>query len=123
MANILISDDEVLMRRTLEHRLRADGHAVVAVSDGIKANDVVAHQGENIQLIITDLMMPFMNGLEFINIVRNQYQLKVPIIVLSKVSNEDSILQALEMGADEYMTKPFSPNELSLRIKKLLDRT
>ncbi len=123
MANILVCDDEIMMRRTLEYRLKADGHVVVAVSDGIKANDLVAHQGANIHLIITDLMMPYMNGLELINLVRNQYHLKTPIIVLSKVSNEDSVIEALEMGADEYITKPFSPNELSLRIKKLLART
>jgi DNA-binding response OmpR family regulator len=66
--------------------------------------------------------MPYMSGLELINLIREQYQLKTPIIVLSKVGNEDTVLQAFELGADDYLTKPFSPNELSIRVKKLLAR-
>ena len=60
--------------------------------------------------------------MELINLVREQYRLETPIIVLSKVGNEDTVLQAFDLGADDYLTKPFSPNELSIRVKKTLPR-
>jgi two-component system response regulator VicR len=73
-------------------------------------------------LIMTDLLMPFVGGLELINTVRNELHLSTPIIVLSTLSNEDSIIEAFKLGADDYITKPFSPNEVSIRVKRLLIR-
>ena len=64
--------------------------------------------------------MPFIGGIELINIVRNELSLKMPIIVLSTLSDEDSIIEAFKLGADDYMTKPFSPSEVSIRVKRLL---
>jgi len=122
MAKVLVCEDDFMMLRTVEHRIKMDGHEVVTVTDGHKASEVLKTEGGNINLIITDLLMPYMSGLELINLIRVQYQLKTPIIVLSKVGNEDTVLQAFELGADDYLTKPFSPNELSIRIKKLLVR-
>ncbi len=122
MAKVLICEDDFMMLRTIEHRIKMDGHEVIAVTDGVKAIEVLKVQGAGINLIITDLLMPYMSGLELINSIRVQYQLKIPIIVLSKVGNEDTVLQAFELGADDYLTKPFSPNELSIRVKKLVAR-
>jgi len=64
--------------------------------------------------------MPFVGGLELINTVRNELLLKMPIIVLSRLGNEDTIIEAFKLGADDYITKPFSPNEVSIRVKRLL---
>ncbi len=122
MATILICDDDLMMLRTIEHRLKNEGHEVLLSKDGQEASRILQAQSGRIQLIITDLLMPFMSGLELINLIRVQYQLTLPIIVLSKVGNEDTILQAFELGADDYLTKPFSPNELSIRVKKQLIR-
>jgi DNA-binding response OmpR family regulator len=111
-----------MVLKTVEHRLKIDGHEVVAVIDGSKALDILKQPDSQIGLIITDLLMPFISGLELINTVRTTYQLNTPIIVLSKLGNEDTVLEAFNLGADDYLTKPFSPNELSIRVKKLLMR-
>lgn len=122
MARIMICDDDFMMLRTIEHRLKNEGHEVLLAKDGQEASRIIQQQSSTVQLIITDLLMPFMSGLELINLIRVQYQLQIPIIVLSKVGNEDTVLQAFELGADDYLTKPFSPNELSIRVKKQLIR-
>lgn len=120
MARVLVCDDNTLMLRTIEYRLRTEGFEVVTVMDGHQAEDYLRHRGQQTDLVITDLLMPYMNGLELINLIRNHYHLKIPIIVLTKVNNEAIINQALEMGANEYLTKPFDPDDLSLRAKKLI---
>jgi len=122
MARILVCDDDFMMLKTIEHRLKGDGHEVIMAKDGQEASQLIAKGVSGYDLIITDMLMPFLSGLELINLVRNQYQGSVPIIVLSKVGNEDTILQAFEMGADDYLTKPFSPNELGIRVRKMLIR-
>ena len=122
MAKILVVEDDFMMLRTLEHRLKSDGHEVILAKDGQQATTLLQQQGGSINMIITDLLMPFMSGLELINVIRTQLQIKIPILVLSKVGSEDTVLQAFDLGADEYLTKPFSPNELSVRVKKQLNR-
>ena len=120
MARILVVEDDFMMLKTVEHRMKNEGHEVIQAKDGQEASKLIQHQGATIDLIITDLLMPFMSGLELINLMRVEYQMKTPIIVLSKVGNEDTVLQAFELGADDYLTKPFSPNELFIRVKKQL---
>ena len=122
MAKVLVCEDDYMVLKTVEHRLKLDGHEVFAVTDGSKALEILKQPGSEIKLIITDLLMPFISGLELINQVRTNYQLTTPIIVLSKLGNEDTVLEAFDLGADDYLTKPFSPNELSIRVKKLLLR-
>jgi DNA-binding response OmpR family regulator len=71
-------------------------------------------------MIIADIMMPFTSGLEIVSVVKhdNNYR-KVPIIILSSMGQENVVLEAFNLGADDYITKPFSPNELSMRVKRL----
>ena len=69
---------------------------------------------------MTDMLMPFCSGLELVNKVRNDLKLSTPIIVLSRIGNEETIIEAFQLGADDYISKPFSPNELSIREKRLL---
>ena len=66
------------------------------------------------------MLRPFTGGWEIINMVRNVLEKATPIIVLSKVGNEETIIEAFKLGADDYLTKPFSPNELSIRVKRLM---
>ncbi|MCD6331802.1 MAG: response regulator transcription factor [Bacteroidales bacterium] len=120
MARILVVEDDFMMLKTVEHRMKNEGHEVIQAKDGQEASKLIQQQGATIDLIITDLLMPFMSGLELINLIRVEYQMKTPIIVLSKVGNEDTVLQAFELGADDYLTKPFSPNELFIRVRKQL---
>lgn len=114
---ILICEDDFMMAKAIEHRLTRENYQVTVAPDGkiaaerVKANDY--------DLIITDLLMPFFGGLELINLVRNQLGKTVPIIVLSKLGNESTVVEAFKIGATDYITKPFSPNELAIRIKKI----
>jgi len=122
MARILIVEDDFMMLKTIEHRLKGDGHQVFLAKDGKEGIQLFSQGSESYDLVITDMLMPFVSGLELINQIRSQFDIRIPIIVLSKVGNEDTILQAFELGADDYLTKPFSPNELSMRVKKSLLR-
>ncbi len=122
MARILVCDDDMMMLKTLEHRLKGEGYEVVAVKDGKEASDLISRALDSFDIIITDMLMPFVSGLEIINLVRVQFQSQIPLLVLSRVGNEDTVLQAFDLGADDYLTKPFSPNELSIRVKKALRR-
>lgn len=122
MARVLIVEDDFMMLKTIEHRLKGDGHQVFLAKDGQEGMQLLAQGADSYDLVITDMLMPYVSGLELINQIRTQYGMDIPVIVLSKVGNEDTILQAFELGADDYLTKPFSPNELSMRVKKSLLR-
>ena len=115
---ILICEDDFMMVKAIEHRLWRDNHHVVVASDGKMASEKL--RSESFELVITDLLMPFFGGLELINLMRNELKLTTPIIVLSKLGNESTILEAFKLGANDYLTKPFSPNELSIRINKFI---
>jgi two-component system response regulator VicR len=115
---ILVCEDDYMMIKAIQHKLRSDGYEVDVASDGNKVVEMINQN--NYDLIMTDLMMPFIGGLELINKIKNELKLNIPIIVLSTLSNEDSIIEAFKLGADDYITKPFSPNELSIRVKRLL---
>ncbi len=115
---ILICDDDIMMIKAIEHKLKSSGYEIDVASDGNQASEKV--RNNKYDIIITDLLMPFVSGLELINIIRNELKLTTPIIVLSQMGNEETVLQTFQLGADDYVTKPFSPNELSVRISKLL---
>ena len=115
---ILVAEDEIIMLKTIELRLKKDGHTVVLCQDGREAVTKIEQLSPD--LIITDVMMPFLSGLEIIGNVRKRAGRKIPIIVLSAMGQENVVLEAFQLGADDYITKPFSPNELSVRVKRYL---
>ena len=117
---ILVCEDDYMMIKAIEHKLKSAGYEVDAVSDGNKATEMIIRN--NYDLIMTDILMPFVGGFELINKIRNELHLKTPIIVLSSLDNEESIIEAFKLGADDYITKPFSPSEVSIRVKRLLIR-
>lgn len=88
-------------------------------ADGREAMEHINNAGENFDLIITDIMMPFSSGLEIVGRVKCNVEKKTPVIVLSSMGQENIVLEAFNLGADDYITKPFSPNELSMRVKRL----
>lgn len=114
---ILVAEDEPIMLKTIELRLKKDGHEVIVTDNGRDAIEQIDLQ--NPDLIITDIMMPYSSGLEIVGKVKKQNQRKVPVIVLSAMGQENVVLEAFNLGADDYITKPFSPNELSMRVKRL----
>ncbi len=115
---ILVAEDEPLMLMAIETRLRNEGFQVVGVSDGQEALNAL--ETFEPDLIITDILMPYTSGLELIGIVKSVNYRKIPVIVLSGLDEEETVLEAFQMGADDFITKPFKPTELSVRVKRLL---
>jgi len=118
-AKILVIEDEDLIRKALEFRLKKDGHLVVPVTDGRAG--IQAVESDKFDLVLTDLMLPYNNGLEVVSRLK-EISKSTPVIVLTNIGLEHVVLEAFSLGADDYMTKPFSPNELSVRVKRLLSR-
>jgi DNA-binding response OmpR family regulator len=115
---ILVAEDEMIMLKTIELRLKKDGHEIILCQDGREAIRKIDES--SLDLIITDMMMPYASGLEIIGAVKKKGGRKIPIIVLSAMGQENIVLEAFQLGADDYITKPFSPNELSMRVKRYI---
>ncbi len=116
---ILIVDDDPLIRKFIRANLEARNYEVSLAENGIAALEIF--QKEKIDLVLLDIMMPKLDGFEVCRNLREWS--KVPIIMLSAKDNETDKLRCLEIGADDYLTKPFSLNELLTRIKAVLRRT
>ncbi|MEJ5995375.1 response regulator [Pedobacter sp. Du54] len=118
---VLIAEDDELMLRTLEMRLKKDGHEVIVARDGRDALKRI--DDSNPDLVISDIMMPYSSGMEIVGALRARERY-IPIIILSGMGQEDVVLEAFQLGADDFITKPFSPNELSIRVRRFsLSRT
>jgi two-component system KDP operon response regulator KdpE len=117
-SRILVVDDETQITRVLKTTLTAQGYEVKTASDGESALNLAADWLPD--LIVTDLSMPRMTGIELCRAVRERSQ--VPIIVLSVRGEEKTKVEALDAGADDYITKPFSVNELLARVRANLRR-
>ena len=115
---ILIVDDESQIRRVLRHILGAHQYVVRTAEDGDAALDAAREWMPD--LVLTDLQMPGMDGLELCRRLRAASD--IPIVVLSVRNEEDTIVEALDAGADDYVTKPFGTNELLARIRSTLRR-
>jgi DNA-binding response OmpR family regulator len=118
MARVLVVDDDVTVREVVVSYLRAGGHAVVEAADGAEA--LRAMRSDPADLVVLDLMMPGIDGLEVCRRLRAAGD--VPIIMLTALGAEVDRVVGLESGADDYVTKPFSPRELVLRVEALLRR-
>jgi len=118
---ILIVEDEKDIVKMLEYNLKKEGLRTFSVRDGEDAVDFANKQQPD--LVILDLMLPGMDGLEVCkNLKNNSKTASIPIIMLTAKSQESDKVVGLELGADDYMTKPFSPRELIARIKAVLRR-
>src|SRR5207249_8793222 len=121
MARILVVDDEPDAVELVEFNLRSAGYEVVTASDGSEA--LKKARARSPDLIVLDLMLPEVDGLEVCKILRRDPATSgVPIIMLTAKAAEIDRVLGLELGADDYITKPFSPRELVLRIKNILQR-
>lgn len=118
MKKILVAEDNKLILETISRNLLREDYDVFKVIDG---KECLKFLDENeVDLIITDLYMPVINGHEVISILRNERKNFTPIMVLSAGGAEDNVLKAFELGADDFMVKPFSLTELNIRVRKLL---
>src|SRR5829696_2022359 len=116
--NVLVVDDEKPLRDFVRRNLEVRGYKVLTASNGLEA--LAIFKNENIQLVIMDIMMPHMDGLEATRRIRQASHL--PIIILTAMGEEADKVRAFDMGADDYLTKPFGVGELLGRIKAVLRR-
>ncbi len=117
---ILICEDEEIMLTALEFRLRKHGFEVIKAEDGRVAKDKIVENKPD--LIIADILMPHVTGLELIEFIRKDLKRDTPIIIISALEHDDVVLNAFKLGANDFITKPFIPNELILRIRRILEQ-
>ncbi|MBS42231.1 MAG: response regulator [Nocardioides sp.] len=121
MARIVVADDDVDIRELVEFKLTAMGHEVEAVGDGQAAFE--ACQAKRPDLCVLDVMMPLVSGLDAIRMIRADHTLNdLPVILLTARAQESDVEHGFDSGADDYITKPFSPRELGSRVEALLER-
>lgn len=118
-SKILVVEDEATTKALIQYKLRNSGFETATVEDGTEALEYLSKN--DVDLIILDLMMPFMSGNEFLVELRRSGS-RVPVIVLTAKTLEKDIVEALSLGADDYVKKPFSPSELIARVRSLLGR-
>jgi len=119
MATILVVDDEPVVRDVVVRYLRRDGHATLEAANGDAARALIESSSPN--LVVLDVMLPGMDGLELCRWIRSRSQL--PVILLTARVDESDRIVGLELGADDYVTKPFSPRELAVRVRTVLRRS
>lgn len=118
-SRILAVDDERQIRRSLQINLEARGYEVMIAESGEEAIQIITHRLPDLALV--DLLLPGMDGIELTRYLCETYQ--IPVIILSAIGDEEKKIKALEVGADDYVTKPFSMDELAARIRSVLRRT
>lgn len=114
---ILVAEDEPMLLKTIELKLKKEGYEVIAASDGKEALNCINEKSPD--MVITDIMMPYASGLEIVSLLKKEDGKKIPVIMLTAMEQEKVVMEAFELGADDYITKPFSLNELVIRVKKL----
>ena len=120
-AKILVVDDEKDIVELIQYNLEREGFNVVPTYDGEKALEIL--DKESPHLILLDLMLPGMDGLEVCRLIKEDPKSKhIPIIFLTAKGEESDVIVGLQLGADDYVTKPFSPKVLVARIKAVLRR-
>ena len=118
---ILICDDDPLLLRLMEYRLEAKGYKVIKAADGAEALSAITAERPNI--VVLDAMMPKSGGFEVLAKIKEDPSLAAtPVLMLTALKGEKDIVSALQKGADDYLVKPFIPDELIARLSRLLAR-
>jgi DNA-binding response OmpR family regulator len=116
---VLVVDDEPIVREVVARYLKREGYRTVEAGDGERARELL--EQETPHLVVLDLMLPGMDGLSLCRWIRTRSEL--PVIVLTARGEETDRIVGLELGADDYVTKPFSPRELAARVRTVLRRS
>ena len=113
---VLLAEDDQLLASLLNFRLKKSGYDVHHSSNGKQVKEYL--MVEQPDIIVTDIMMPYFSGIEPIDFVRNELKSNTPIIIISSAGNEQNVLSAFELGANDFITKPVSPTELLVRVAR-----
>lgn len=117
---LLLAEDDELLGSLLKYRLEKGGYSVDIVNDGKQVKERLSRGIPDI--IVSDIMMPYFSGIELIDYVRNELNSRVPIIIISSAGNEENVLSAFELGANDFIAKPVSPSELLVRVGRELQK-
>lgn len=117
---LLLAEDDELLASLLNFRLQKGGYEVALSTNGREMKEYLSQTMPDI--IVSDIMMPYFSGLELIDYVLNEMQSNVPIIIISSAGNEENVLNAFELGANDFLSKPVSPSELIVRVGRLLSK-
>ena len=121
MAKIILVEDEINIASFIERGLREFGHEVSVVYDGNAGWELL--QNESFDLLILDIIMPGMNGLELCRMYRQRFGYHSPVVMLTALGTTDDIVKGLDAGADDYLVKPFAFDELLARLRVMIRRT
>ena len=116
MTTVLVVDDEPIVREVVVRYLEREGYRTLEAADGDRARELVEHR--ELHLVVLDLMLPGTDGLALCRWIRSRSDL--PVIMLTARGEEADRIVGLELGADDYVTKPFSPRELAARVRTVL---
>jgi DNA-binding response OmpR family regulator len=119
VSTVLVVDDEPIVRDVVVRYLEREGHRTLEAATGDDARDLL--ERESPSLVVLDVMLPGLSGLELCRWIRSRSDL--PIVMLTALGEEADRIVGLEVGADDYLTKPFSPRELAVRVRNLMRRT
>jgi DNA-binding response OmpR family regulator len=119
VSTVLVVDDEPIVREVVVRYLRREGYETLEAADGIRARELL--EANEPSLVVLDLMLPGTSGLELCRWIRSRSNL--PVIMLTARGEESDRIVGLELGADDYVTKPFSPRELAVRVRAVLRRS
>jgi len=119
MARVLVIEDEDHIWKIIQYKLKSENHEPIWAKDGLQAMKILEEIKPD--LIISDIMVPYLDGIQILKKIRSKEELKdIPVIMLTSKSQEKDVITGLKMGAQDYITKPFSPAELILRVNKIL---
>lgn len=121
MPKILLIEDDKLIQKTVEVKFKKEGFEVVCGNDGKEGMRKITEELPDI--VLTDLMLPYASGLEIVAAVKAVTEKAIPVIIFSTMGQEHIVEEAFKLGADDYITKPFSLTELTIRIKNQLKRS
>ena len=118
---VLLADDDELLASLLNFRLKKAGYTVDHVLDGKEVKEYLDHTMPDIT--VSDIMMPYFSGIELLNYVRKELKSETPMLIISSAGNEENVLSAFELGANDFVSKPVSPSELLIRIAREVNKT
>jgi DNA-binding response OmpR family regulator len=116
---ILVCEDNAMTLKTIEFTLKKAGYDVLMAEDGDQGIKILNE--EKVDLVISDINMPFTKGLELVRYINTQLDAKIPVIIVSGITLDETRDHALELGAKGYLTKPFNPEEMLAMIRSLIN--
>lgn len=118
MKNILVVDDDHMVLQAVTHSLKSQGYRVMTANNGMDALKLL--ETEKLSLIITDIMMPGLSGLNLISMLREFYSLKIPVIIISSLGEENIVYPSLRLGASDFIIKPINFSKLLTSVRTIL---